>query len=111
MLTAAQARSKAKDTKLQQKVNFVDEVVELMEKIDKSVDKAASEGKLTCTVSCIKQYGIRDKNGVWGWYYPNFIINEIKKRLKNSGYDVKIERKKKRELEDYSYKDLIISWK
>jgi methyl coenzyme M reductase alpha subunit len=110
LITASQARGRCRDKNLKEKISFYDEIVELMTKIDKEVSSAVEKGKTSCIVSCIKQYGIRNKNGLWGWYYSNLIVKEAKNRLIDYGYKVKIERKKKEELEDYSYKNLLISW-
>lgn len=109
MLTAKEARTIASNVDIQEQVNIVDKVVKFMEKINKEIIKASDNGLYECSVNCIDTYVVRSSK-VFGYYYNNVVLLEVKKRLITNGYNIKIQRKREKDELDYSYKNIIISW-
>lgn len=109
MINSKEARELAFNNDIQERTTFSDIVIKFMNEIHSVIKKEAENGKLYCKVSCIDNYTIRTSN-VFGYYYNNRIISEVKKRLINLGFNVTIERNKDKDQPDYTFKFLVISW-
>lgn len=109
MINSKEARELALKNEVQEQTKYTDKIVKFIDKIDETIREESKKGKLYCKVSCIDEYSLRTDR-VFGYYYNNKIIAEVKKRLTNLGFRVKIKREKYKKEPDYTSKCILISW-